>query len=134
MNELAIASAWQVHVARERIPDVGIAFARVAVAVGPAGIGIAVSSLGVLPLPVVSGAAPERPHVAIIAVPRPSVRLSPVVIAIVVAGGAAPSATRRVRVPLLVSGFVLARVEIKHPGLHRNQFPRGRTRWLQWAI
>jgi hypothetical protein len=47
VNDLALASAWQVDVARERVPDVGIAFARVAVAVGPAGIGIAVSSLGV---------------------------------------------------------------------------------------
>jgi hypothetical protein len=83
-------------------------------------------------LPVVSRAASEQPLVAIIAVARPTVRLSPVVIAIVVAGGAAPSPTWRVRVPLLVSGFVVARVEIKHRALHLNQFPRGRTPSLQW--
>jgi hypothetical protein len=47
VDQLAIASARQVNVACERIPDLGIAFARVAVAVGPVGIVIAVSSLRV---------------------------------------------------------------------------------------
>jgi hypothetical protein len=47
VNQLAVASAWQVNVAHERVPDLGIAFARVAVAVGPAGIVIALSSLRV---------------------------------------------------------------------------------------
>ncbi|MCA1586257.1 MAG: hypothetical protein LC791_16290 [Acidobacteria bacterium] len=47
VHQLAIASAWQVNVPRERVPDLGLAFARVAVAVGPAGIVIAVSSLRV---------------------------------------------------------------------------------------
>jgi hypothetical protein len=47
VNQLAIGSAWQVNVARERVPDLGIAFARVTVAVGPAGIVIAVSSVRV---------------------------------------------------------------------------------------
>jgi hypothetical protein len=47
VHQLAIASAWQVKMARERVPDLGIAFACVPVAVGPTGIPIAVSSLHV---------------------------------------------------------------------------------------
>jgi hypothetical protein len=47
VDQLAIASARQVNVACERVPDLGLAFARVAVAVGPAGIMIAVTSLRV---------------------------------------------------------------------------------------
>ena len=44
VHQLAIAFAWQVNVARERVPDLRIAFARVPVAVGPAGNVIVVSS------------------------------------------------------------------------------------------
>jgi hypothetical protein len=45
VHQLAIASAWQAKVARERVPDLAIAFACVPVAVGPTGIALAVSSL-----------------------------------------------------------------------------------------
>jgi hypothetical protein len=47
VNQLAIGSAWQVNVARERVPDLGIAVPRVAVAVGPPRIVIAVPSFRV---------------------------------------------------------------------------------------
>jgi hypothetical protein len=120
VNQLAVPSAWQVNVARERVPDLGIAFACVAVAVRPTGIVIAVSSLRVRPLPVVSRTASERPRVAIIAVTRPSIGLSPVVIALLVAGAAAGSATRCVRVPLVVSRVVITRVKIEHAASQRE--------------
>jgi hypothetical protein len=47
VNQLAIAPAGQVNMARERVPDFAIAFSRVAVSVGPAGIMVAVPSLPV---------------------------------------------------------------------------------------
>jgi hypothetical protein len=86
---------------------------------------IAIPSVPIRSLPLVSAASSERPLVAVIAVARPSVRLSPVVIAIVVAEAAAVSTARRIGVPLLVTGVVVARVQIKHRELHVNQFPGG---------
>jgi hypothetical protein len=47
MNQFALWSTWQVNVAGEWIRDLAIAFSIVAVAVGPAGIVIAVTSLRV---------------------------------------------------------------------------------------
>jgi hypothetical protein len=122
VNQLALWSARQVNMSAEGIRDLAIAVSIVAISVGPAGIVIAVSSLGVGPLPVVSGASSERSRVVIIAVARPSVGLSPVVIALVVAGTASAAAARRVRVPLVVSRVVVARVEIKHRGLRMSRF------------
>jgi hypothetical protein len=47
VHQFAVASAWQANVARERVPDLGIAVPRVAVAVGPPRIVIAVPSFRV---------------------------------------------------------------------------------------
>ncbi|MCA1586258.1 MAG: hypothetical protein LC791_16295 [Acidobacteria bacterium] len=74
-------------------------------------------------MPFVSGAAPERPHVAIIALARARLRLAPVVMTFAVVRAASIPAARRVGVPLLVARVVVARVEIKHRDLHMNQFP-----------
>jgi hypothetical protein len=52
---------------------------------------------------VVSGASSERPLVAIIAIARAGVGLSPVVIAIVVADATAASTLRRVGLALVVA-------------------------------
>jgi hypothetical protein len=134
MNELAFWSARQVNMSGECIRDLAIALSIVAISVGPAGILIAIPSVPVRSLAVVSGASSDRPLVAIIAVARSSVRLSPVVIAVVVAGAAPASTARCVGVPLLITGVIVARVEIKHRDLHVNQFPRGRTPSLQWAV
>ena len=72
-----------------------------------AGIVIAVSSRDVRPLPVVSGASSERTRVVNIAVARPSVRLSPVVIALAVVGGATAPPIRDVSAPLDVFARVM---------------------------
>jgi hypothetical protein len=103
VNELALWSARQVDVSAECMRDLAIALSIVTVGVSPAGILIALSSLGVRPLRVVSGASSDRPLVAIIAVARWSVRLSPVVVAIVVDGAAAASTLRRVGLALVVA-------------------------------
>jgi hypothetical protein len=112
VNELALWSARQVNMSAECIRDLAIAFSIVAVAVGPAGNVIAVTSLRVRPLPVVAGASSKGPVLTIIAVARPSVGLSPVVIAIIAAGAAVASTTRLVGVPLVVSRIVVTRIEI----------------------
>jgi hypothetical protein len=64
-------------------------------------------------------------------VARPSVGLPAVVIAVVAAGAAAASAARRIGAWVLNPGIVIAVVDIKHRGLHMDQFPGGRTRSLE---
>jgi Arc/MetJ-type ribon-helix-helix transcriptional regulator len=73
---------------------------------------IAVPSVSVWPLPVVSGGASERPRVGIIPIARPRLRLDPVVIAIVVAGATAAPTGWSVDVPLVVAWIEVARIEI----------------------
>jgi hypothetical protein len=84
-NEFALWSPRQVDMTRECVSDFAIAFSVVALALGPAGIVIAVSPVPIRPLRVVTGTAAERPFVVRISVASPPSVLIPVVIAIAVA-------------------------------------------------
>ena len=104
VNQLALWSARQVNVASECIRDFAIAFSIVAISVGPAGIVVAIRSVSIGPLPVVSRAASERMRV--------------IVIAIAIGAGCSlrPPRFSGGRVALVVSRIVVARIEIHtHP-------------------
>jgi hypothetical protein len=92
-----------VYVAREGVTRVAIALSSVAVALGPAGIAVAVSSVVVRPLALVAWATPERARVIVIALPNLRSVMAQVVITIAVTRGATTSTVRRDGVPLVVT-------------------------------
>lgn len=102
---------------RERVPWLPIALTTVAVALGPTCIITTISAVLIRGLPIASWTAVERPGILVIAVTRSEVGLPPLVIAIVVVGGATIPATRGASVPLVVARVVIARVKIEDAAL-----------------
>jgi hypothetical protein len=119
-HQLALKAARQVDVPAERVANLAITFTNITVALGPAGIVVAVSAGLIGPLPV-AGTTSERSRRLVIAVARSRSGAAPVVITIAVASAAAGSATRGAGVPVVIARIVVAGVEVKHGGTSLNQ-------------
>jgi hypothetical protein len=107
---LALQSAGQIDVPRERIGRPSIALTTVALPLCPTCIITPILSLVTRCVAVVPRTAAERAGVVVMTVALPEVGLPPVVIAITVVGGTTASPTQRVSVPLVVAGVVVARI------------------------
>ena len=109
-----------------------IALWRVAVALGPARIVIAVPAVLIRSLSLVTRTAPKRRRTIVIAIARRCSGSAPVVIAVVVPGATVASTARLIATSSLIARVEITRVEIKHSDLRMNQSPWAK-RWLQWS-